>query len=82
MKIVGIATRARITDYSLPYVAHTDSLVDTMAFFFPRLSFRDMFFFFFYFMYVSFPYSSFFCFYVHTYRYQIGRLNLHFKFLP
>lgn len=32
MKIVGIATRARITDYSLPYTFCTDSLVDTMAF--------------------------------------------------
>lgn len=32
MKIVGIATRARITDYSLPYTICTDSLVDTMAY--------------------------------------------------
>lgn len=32
MKIVGIATRARITDYLLPYSLRTDSLVDTMAF--------------------------------------------------
>lgn len=32
MKIVGIATRARITDYLLPYSLCTDSLVDTMAF--------------------------------------------------
>lgn len=39
MKIVGIATRAQITDYSLPYSYSsfsvcTDSLVDTMAFLF------------------------------------------------
>lgn len=31
MKIVGIATRARITDYSLSYSFCTDSLMDTMA---------------------------------------------------
>lgn len=33
MKIVGIATCARITDYLLPYFFCTDSLMDTMAFF-------------------------------------------------
>lgn len=37
MKIVGIATRARITDYLLPYFFCTDSLVDTMAFFLAQL---------------------------------------------
>lgn len=67
MKIVGIATRARITDYSLPYVVRTNSLVDTMALFLSfSLTILDMFTFF-----TSCMYSVYD---VHTYRYQIGEM--------
>lgn len=56
MKIVGIATSVRITDYSLPYSLRTDSLVDTMAFPFSLFSFTHTFTFL---SFSSFPHTLF-----------------------
>lgn len=63
MKIVGIATRARITDYSLPY-----TFVQTVwwTLWLSHLLLHTLFFFFFYVMYV-------FRIYVYTYRHSANK---------